>query len=181
MTVPEQRLLLHRTARRQHAALTRELRRKRLFDAGEGIHVLDFAFRAERGLPERPRADVCIHAQTAFFHVAIADIEIEQYLLERPEIRPSLLGRTHVRFAHDFHQRNAAAIQVHRCCALVAIMDGLASILFHVRARNADHARLAVRHEADVERTMLRDRLVVLRDLVALGQVGIEVVLPRKD
>ena len=58
-------------------------------------------------------------------------------------------------------------------------MKRLARILFHVHTRDADAARPAVRLELDCPGR--RKRAVVLRDLVALGEVRIEVVLARED
>src|SRR5262249_44825813 len=54
-------------------------------------------------------------------------------------------------------------------------MERLAGVLLHVHAQDAAAARLPVHLE--VELAMLAQRLVVLRDLVALRQVGIEIVL----
>ena len=59
-------------------------------------------------------------------------------------------------------------------------MNALARVLFHVQARNADALRPAVRRR-HLNPAMLSQRLVELRNLVALGQVGIEVVLPREN
>ena len=63
-------------------------------------------------------------------------------------------------------------------------MQALARVLFHVQASDAD--ALCDRRAARVERrnldpAVLGDGLVELRDLVALGRVGIEVVLARED
>ncbi len=58
-------------------------------------------------------------------------------------------------------------------------MGELAGILFEVDAADA-HQALALRGE-DGEAAVPRQGLLVLRDLVALGQVGIEVVLAGED
>src|SRR5947209_17065514 len=55
-------------------------------------------------------------------------------------------------------------------------MEALAGIFFHVKPRDAN--TFAVRK---FDGAMLRERLVVLRDLISLGQVRIEVVLARED
>src|SRR5439155_7561440 len=60
-----------------------------------------------------------------------------------------------------------------------AVMQRLARVLFHVHARDADgHGAALGRERYGPPR---RQRAVVLRDLVTLGKVGIEVVLPRED
>jgi hypothetical protein len=59
------------------------------------------------------------------------------------------------------------------------IMQALARVFFHVQAGDTDALRPARALDLDV--TKLGDRLVILRNLVALGQVGIKVVLARED
>ena len=58
-------------------------------------------------------------------------------------------------------------------------MQRLAGVLLHVDAGDADAHGAAAGTELD--RAAGRERPLVLRDLVALGQVGIEVVLARED
>ena len=57
-------------------------------------------------------------------------------------------------------------------------MQRLARVLFHVDAREADEPALPA--GVDLHSAATRQRPLVLRNLVALGQVGIEVVLPRE-
>ncbi len=59
-------------------------------------------------------------------------------------------------------------------------MQALARVLFHVQPGDADSFCLAIR-SGHVDPSVLGDRLVVLRDLVALGQVGIKIILPGKN
>ena len=69
--------------------------------------------------------------------------------------------------------------------AVVAIRIGerlvqrLAGVLFEVDADDPDPARVAARLE--LEHAVGGERPIVLGDLVALRQVGIEIVLPRED
>src|SRR5438105_226886 len=58
-------------------------------------------------------------------------------------------------------------------------MDGLCRVLLEMRAHEAD-LTVAVRAR-DEQRAADAERLVVLRDLIALRIVGIEVILARKD
>ena len=80
-------------------------------------------------------------------------------------------------------QRRAAAVQVEigaRGGVGKAVVQALAGVLFHVQARDADAFRASI-SRGNVDPSVLGERLVVLRNLVALGQVGIEVVFARKD
>jgi len=117
----------------------------------------------------------------ALFHVAGRDFHELQHLLELREIGVGFVRAAHVGFADDFDQRRAAAVEVHvgiTVGVLEAVVDALARVVFHVDARHADALRDAVHH--DIDAAVLPQRLVVLRNLVALGQVRIEVVLARK-
>ena len=58
-------------------------------------------------------------------------------------------------------------------------MQRLARVLFHVDAGQADELVAKGRWQGDAPAE--RERLLILRDLIALGQVGIEVILPGKD
>ena len=62
---------------------------------------------------------------------------------------------------------------------VVTLVHRLARVLFQVRAREAD-LDLAARRRHDRDLAALHHRDLVLADLVALGQVGIEVILARE-
>ena len=84
----------------------------------------------------------------------------------------------HVGLADDFDQRRAAAIEIDVGVAvgiLEAFVLALAGVVFHVDAGDADAFGCAVDH--DIDEAVLGERLIVLRNLVALGQVGIEIIL----
>ena len=55
----------------------------------------------------------------------------------------------------------------------------LSGVLFHVGTLDRDLNQGAIVH-LDRDGTLKRDGLVVLADLVVLGKVGVEVVLPGK-
>ena len=71
------------------------------------------------------------------------------------------------------------SIEVHSAAVGKAVVQALAGVFFQVHAGDAD-ALGAVR-SLDVDVAVFGQRLVVLRDLVALGQVGIEVILAGED
>ena len=121
-------------------------------------------------------------AQRAFFHVAVAHAGVEDDLLQPRQVFPGLVGRSDVGLADDFDQRHAGAVQVDRgpfAAVGQAVVQALARVFFQVHARDADLLRAVRGFDLDV--AVLGQRLVVLRNLIALGQVGIEVVLARED
>ena len=96
-------------------------------------------------------------------------------------VRPGLLRAANVRVAHDLHQRDAGAVVVDERVRRVvdpatsADVLGLAGVLFHVGALDADPGAV------DLHPTLDADRRVVLADLVVLRHVRVEVVLPVED
>jgi len=62
--------------------------------------------------------------------------------------------------------------------AVEILVQRFAGILFQVRARDADNLLLTI--DFDLERALLHHRQLVLRNLVTLGQVGIEIILARE-
>ncbi len=165
-----------------HANLPLNLVLQRFADKAERVDVLHFRLGAKFFLSARPHADVAIAAQRTFLHVAVADPGVEDDLLQAGEVFVSFVGRSDVRLADDFDQRHAAAIQIDgRSFRGVgeAFVQALARVFFQVQAGDADLLRAAV--DLDLDGAMLGQRLVVLRNLVALGQVGIEIILAGKD
>src|SRR5260370_25842948 len=83
----------------------------------------------------------------------------------------------------NFKQRSGRAVEVN-VAALTGIMNtlvqALASVLFEVQARDAD-ALGAACGGFNVNISVLGQRLVVLRDLVSLGQVRIKIIFTSED
>ena len=121
--------------------------------------------------------DVGVAAQRALLHVHVADAERAQRAAQQLEPLARLLGRAQVRLGHDLRERRAAAVEVDdaRVGAVDpparAQVDQLGGVLLEVHAVDAHVAELPAPAQG----------LVVLRDLVALGEVGIEVVLAVED
>ena len=86
-----------------------------------------------------------------------------------------LLGRAHVGFRHDFHQGDAGTIEVDVAIVGVLIVDGFAGVLLQMQALDTDDFGFAVRFDLDL--AFADNWLLELADLVALRQVGVEVVL----
>ena len=55
------------------------------------------------------------------------------------------------------------------------IVDRLAGVLLQMQPFDADRQRLAI--DIDLDFALADDRLLVLADLIALGQVGVKIVL----
>ena len=89
-----------------------------------------------------------------------------------------LLRSAQVGLGDDLEQGRPSAIQVDPSHAVEILMQGLARVLLEVRPRQA-HGLLAIGQE-DLQRTARDDRDLVLADLVALGQVRVEVILARE-
>ena len=123
--------------------------------------------------------DVGVAAKAPLFEVAVVHAERHQHLTKPPQVLRRLGARAEVGGTDDLHERRARAVEIDDRVAVHAV-HVLARVLLHVRAVDADHPRGLTR-DADVELALGAERQVVLADLVALGEVGIEVVLAGED
>jgi hypothetical protein len=129
--------------------------------------------------------DVRVAAEVAALHVRVGDLDVAQDRAQGAQVGGGLGGRAQIRLAHDLEQRHAGAVEIdvgrvaadHR-----RIVDRLARVLLHVDAVQAYalDRDLAAVLDGHVQPALGRERLLVLGDLVALRQVGIEVVLARE-
>ena len=95
-------------------------------------------------------------------------------------------GAAHLGFGNDFEQRRAGPVEVDARHAGKVLVQRFAGIFFEVGTGEIDGAHLrrltlSGGRDGDVQRAALDHRLLVLADLVALGQVRIEIVLAGKD
>ena len=98
-------------------------------------------------------------------------------MAERGEVGVGFLRRAHVRLGDDFAERSAATVVVN-----VSLGGGLretfveifGSVFFEMEARDADASSCAVGF--DLQPATGGERQFVLGNLVALGEVGIEIV-----
>ena len=126
------------------------------------------------------QVDVGIDPQAAFLHVAVGDAEVVQQQFQLGEIGLGLGRRAHVGLADDFQERRAGAVQVDAAVGLAGhfVVHALAGVFFEVGADDADPlGRKLALGIADLQPAVVAQRQVVLAGLVALGQVGIVVVL----
>jgi len=112
-------------------------------------------------------------------HVAVADADPGHDLVQFLGVGHGFLGRTHVGFGHDLEQRRAGAVEVDAGLADEALVHGFAGVFFQVGPHQADGSFLFAEQETDF--AALHHGDLELADLVALGQVGVEVVLARED
>ena len=179
--VPQARFLRDRAARFDRADLPLDFVFERVRQIAERIQILHFGLRPEFRRAAQPHAHVGVAAQRAFLHVAVAHFRVFEDLLQRVEVRVGLGGRAQVRLGNDFDQRDAAAVEIDVAPAVgigKAFVQALARVVFHVQPRDADALFLALDFDLDPARQ--RQRQLVHRNLVALRQIGIKVVLARK-
>ncbi len=91
--------------------------------------------------PCRTHRDVGVAPETPFFHVAVVDADRHQNLAEAAEGFGSVRGRPQIRLRHDLDERRAAAVEIDVAAAVgvwKTLVQRLASVLFHVHARDAD-------------------------------------------
>src|SRR4029077_3526841 len=105
---------------------------------------------------------------------------------EQPEVPRRLLGRAEIGCRDDLEQRRAAAVEVdeavvgaYRAAGRSAGMDGLRGVLLEMRPHDPDFSLAVLRGKG--EPAGAAEGRLVLADLVALRQVGIEVVLAGED
>ena len=152
-------------------------------DVPERVHVLDLPPRAESLLAGPPHRHVDVGAQRALLHVGVRDPELADRLPQQAEVRHRLVGRAEVGGAHDLEQRGAAAVEVdeavvgaHRAARRTAGVDRLSRVLLEVGAHDPDLAPVR-----QLEPAGAAERSLILADLIALRQVGVEVILARED
>ena len=175
--VPVARLLRDALAGIQQRALPLDLVLERPAERPDRVHVLHLDLGAERFGVFRAQRHVGVDSERALFHLHVRDANRLQDVAQLVHVGARLLRATEVGPAHDLHQGDAGPVVVYeRVVGLVnapaaAHVDGLAGVLFHVRALDADAEAVHLEHTVDA------DRLVVLADLIVLRHVRIEVVL----
>jgi hypothetical protein len=95
------------------------------------------------------------------------------------DVGHGFLGAAHVRLGHDLQQRRASTVQVDTGSAREFFVQAFAGVFFQVRTGDADALDGAV-FQGNVQVALADNRQFHLADLVALGQVRVEVVLARK-
>ena len=148
----------------------------RLHHEADGIDVLDLGARAQPILAHRPHRDIDVATHRALLHVAVAGAEIAHDGAQLPQVSAGLLRAADVRLGDDFHQRHAGPVEIDEGEAGMLVVDRLAGVLLDVQPFDADVLGAAVR-QVDADDPLADQRPLVLRDSIAGGQVGVEVVL----
>jgi hypothetical protein len=177
--VPVPRLLDDGPAGLEDLDLPRHLVLDGALDEAEGVEVLDLGARAELLRSGVAHRDVGIAAKGPLLHVAVADLEVAHQRVHLLHVGDRLLRRAQVGLRDDLHERGARAVEVDARDPRQPLVQTLAGILLEVRAGDADALdRTVLEHDAD--RAVGHDRQLVLADLIALRQVGVEVILARE-
>ena len=127
-----------------------------------------------------PYRHVCIAAERAFLHVAVTDFQVTYERVNLARIGHGFFRAAHVGFGHDFEQRRAGAVQIDTAHIRELVVDRFAGVFLEVRAGNAYFLVFAL-GRADKDMAAADDRQLVLRNLVTLGQIGVEIILARKN
>ncbi len=176
--VPVASLLTDHSARLEDVDLTARFVVNGLAHRTDRVHVLDLTTCAER-LASATDRDVHVDSHRALFHLRVARADGEQDAAQFGDVLTCLIGVADVGLGDDLDERDTRAVEIDE--RVVAAMDAatrapevrrLAGVFLEVCAFDAD-LHVTRQHEVSVH----IDRLVVLRDLVRLRQVGIEVVL----
>ena len=181
--VPQAALLDHTPTGLDDFNLAFDLVFKSRADKAEAVQVLHFGLGAEALRASETDTYIGITTKRTLLHVAVRDAAVEQDFLEAGEIFEGLVGGANVGLGDDLGQRRATAVQVDISAGggvRESLVETLAGVLFHVQAGDADALCSSV-GRGNLDESMLGDGLVELRDLVALGQVGIEVIFAGED
>ena len=96
--------------------------------------------------------------------------------MDRANVGDRFLGRAHVGLGDDLQQRRAGPVEIDAAHAVEVFVQRLAGVLFQVGVVDADPlAHVVIQHDLDFP--LADDGLGHLAGLIALGQVGVEVVL----
>ncbi len=155
---------------------------ERLLQKPERVQILHLRFRPERRRAGGPHRYVRVAAEAALFHVAVVDAEPYENRPKTGEEPGGIGRRAQIRLGDDLDERHAAAVVVDvRLAPRVrkSLVQGLAGIFLHVHARDADTGGPA-RGGRVFDHAAGRQRLLVLGDLITLGEIRVEVVLPRE-
>ena len=146
----------------------------------EGIQVLDFTARAELLLADGAHGHVGVTAEVTLLHVAVRDAEPDHEGVKRAGVAHSFGGGAHFRFRHDLEKRRAGAIEIDAGAALDEAVNGLAGVFLKMSSRQVDGLDVRIPLlglNGEGQLATEDDRQLELADLVALGQVRVEVVL----
>src|SRR5690606_35808743 len=109
-------------------------------------------------------------------HLAVGDADVLEDGFDFFQKGLGFRCRGQVRFRDDFNQRNAGAVVIHVRIIPRFTVEKLSGVFFDVNPVNADF--LFAFFRLDFHIAVPAQGQVVLGDLVALGQVRVEVIFP---
>src|SRR5690606_34136951 len=140
--------------------------------------VLEFDASPELLLAHGSHRDVRVTTKAPLLEVPVVDAGGDQDLPERLHISDSFCARTQIGVANNLNERGPGAIQVDG--GVVAdTMHVLPRVFLHVDTRDPCALELTAEFVLEVPRGAIGT--IELADLVAFGEVRIEVVLPGED
>ena len=178
LVVEQPRLLRDLAARLDHRHLAADLVLDRLAHEAERVDVLQLHAGAQLLRALLSHRHVGVAAERALLHVAVVDPEVHEREPQRLEVLGRLLCGAQVGLADDLDERRAGAVQVDLGAS--AAVHVLARVLFEMDAGQAYPSGPAF-GQRNGHRAAAAEGRFVLADLIALGQVGIEVVLASED
>ena len=175
----------HRLPRVEQRGLPLDFGFERFLDEAERVEVLELRACSELRRALRAQRQIGVATELALLEVGVRDIDVTEDAAQRPKVVSGLGRRAKFGLGHDLEQRNSSAVQVHLgpVTGDGGIVYRLASVLLHVDAGQTDAPPLGdlALSGKQFDPAPGRQRLFELRDLIALGQIGIEVVLARED
>jgi hypothetical protein len=127
-------------------------------------------------LAHRTHGHVGVAAERALLEVAVVHAQEHEHVAQLAEVGLGLGGAAQLGLAHDLDERRARAVEVHHGGrAAPGAVQVLGGVFLHVDAREV-HRLLLVSH-LEGELPAQVQRVLELGDLVALGEVRIEVIL----
>ena len=145
----------------------------------ERVHVLHLNLGPKLRRAALPDGHVDVAPHGSLGHISVGDADAEHDAPELGGVHGRLLPGPHVRLGDNLKQRDAASVVIDlgRLCARESVradVDELAGVLLHVGARDADPLRPLLRN-GHVNEAAVAQRNVILRDLIAFWEIGIEV------
>ncbi len=144
----------------------------------ETVQILDLTARTQ-GLAGLAHRHVGVATKAAFLHVAVANANPGHDLVQLFGIGHRLGAGSHVGLGHDLQQRRAGTVQVNAGLPDKVFVQRLAGVFFQMGAHQAHRHFFIAEKELDTPALYHRD--FKLANLVALGQIGVKIILACKD
>ena len=144
----------------------------------EAVQVLDLSPCAQR-LAGAAHRHIGVAAKTSLLHVAVTNANPGDDFVQSLGVSNRFQARAHVGLGHDLEQGRARAVQIDAGLVDKVLVQGLARVLFQMRTHETDRffrlaqekLHLTAHHHGDLK----------LADLVAFGQIGVEIIFSRKN